>query len=354
MEKSESNQELSENGKESLKDNREEKMLILESKHAEKKGENSEEDIQLSMEKKTKTVAKRTRKVKHTAPQPCSLLSERRTSKERKSISDQSNPKLSKSLSLRTDPPRSLRTIQTQTSLRLEKITELRQGSTKSGSTLQKVIRTQTSVKVERSVEAKHSIAKSLDCEQVEQQKESVDQKNDKEKEKELEAKKSLLASKPKPMNQMKGKVPEKEEIETKKLNLNSKAKNNVEELEIKLKKSSTFKASPLPSFYSKRIVSPKAKQPEKEGDKEKNKLQKSVTIKASPLPNFYPKKPTTSQNPDLAVKSPVLSKTPAPNLRSKSLSRTESKRMDMTIKTAPQNTRESTRETIKKLFKGP
>lgn len=35
----------------------------------------------------------------------------------------------------------------------------------------------------------------------------------------------------------------------------------SIEELEIKLKKSSTFKASPLPSFYSKRIASPKAKQ---------------------------------------------------------------------------------------------
>lgn len=101
MEKSESTQDLSENGKESLKDNKEEEMLMLESKHAEKNGENSKEDMQLSMEKKTRTSAKQTPKGQHTVPQPFSLLPERRASKERKSILEQSNPKLSKSLSLR-------------------------------------------------------------------------------------------------------------------------------------------------------------------------------------------------------------------------------------------------------------
>ncbi|KAJ0970839.1 hypothetical protein J5N97_018798 [Dioscorea zingiberensis] len=355
-EKSEPNQELSENREEKLKNNKDEslqeneKEMPVESKQAEKNEENSKD----SMEKKAKTAAKQTTKGKYTVPQPFSLSSEGRTSKERKSILQQSNPKLSKSLSLRADPQRSLRTIQTQTSLRLEKITEVRQRNTKSGSTLQKVIRTQTSVKVEKSVEVKHGGAKSVDCEQTEQQKESVNKKKDKDQEKEPETKRPLLASKPKSMNQVKGKVQETEENKTKKPNLNSKAKHNVEDLEIKLKKSSTFKASPLPSFYSKRSASLKPKQPEKDEEKEKSKLQKSATFKGSPMPNYYQKKTTTSQNPDLVVKSHVHSKPPTPNLRSKSLSHTESKKMDMTVKTTPQTIRESAKETIKKLFKGP
>ena len=47
-----------------------------------------------------------------------------------------------------------------QTSLRLERTTELRQGTTRSGS-IQHVLHTQTSLKVERSIELRNGSSKS-------------------------------------------------------------------------------------------------------------------------------------------------------------------------------------------------
>ncbi|KAJ6811459.1 putative protein WAVE-DAMPENED 2 isoform X1 [Iris pallida] len=293
-----------------------EKDIVIQGTCAEKKEGNLQKGQDLG-EKKAKPIPRPNLKGKYTVPQPFSLATDKRGSRE-KNNSEKCNPSLSKSLSLREKSPNP--TTETHTSPRLERISELR----KLGSTVQSAVRAQGSTKVERSIELSNGRSKSVpkDKGRSERQMELLDQKV-KAQRTPVESKKSL-DSLPSSINKDVGMK--------------------------KLLKATTFKAMPLPSIYHKRSESSKVDSLEKVEDKEVHKMQRISTFKASALPSFYRRK-SPPQKPEL-VKIP-LTRPKSPNLGPKNKSSVNNKG-EGTNKVTAGPIGNTAKETMKNSVEGP
>ncbi|XP_077237634.1 uncharacterized protein LOC143879244 [Tasmannia lanceolata] len=248
---------------------------------AEKGGETKVEKQQVRSSQKPKVVPKQNQKPKLTVPQPFSLATETRMSRERRGGLDKSSPNLSKSATSK---------ILMQSSMRIERSTDLKLATTASKSTFR-------------------------GTERMEKRIESGNQMKEKNHEKEAEITKKSHS------------IVKKEELEA-----------------MKLKKSSTFKATPLPSFYHqkapppmpelKKIPSTRPRSPHLGHHRSKSMFESGID-KIETIEKSTPKKISSSAKETMVFES-------------------GKDKIETIEKSAPKKIRSSAKETINKLLRGP
>ncbi|ONK71979.1 uncharacterized protein A4U43_C04F14400 [Asparagus officinalis] len=277
--------------------------------------ENKKQNLK-SVQKRVTPIPKKNCKRKCTVPQPFSLSTEKRISKMISSL-QRSTPSLSRSLSFKSNSTAASWTV--HTSLRLERIEEPRQGTTKSGTINQK----------------------------------ASSQKKGNGQVKQIDSKKSQPVSNPKGMDigNPEKSLPFKatplpsfyhKRLVTPKLDSIERVEQDMEIT--KTRKDSSFKAAPLPGFYHKTSRSLKANSLEKIEEKQANIAQTSSTFKATPLPRFY-HKTSSPQKHELKKISLSRSKSPSDGFTSKPV--------ESANNAASSQVNDSVKETIKSSLKG-
>ncbi|KAL5710400.1 hypothetical protein ACHQM5_020964 [Ranunculus cassubicifolius] len=136
--------------------------------------------------------------------------------------------------------------------------------------------------------------------------------------------------------------------------NTQAKTKEGEETQPNKVKKSNSFKASPLPSFYLRKDPTTKP-EPKKDGEEAKlDKIKKSNTFKASPLPSFYHRKdppPVVPESKKVTTTPPKTSELGhQSNLFAEGI---KIDKEDRNNKTASRTISTAAKETIHKLLEG-